>query len=151
MKEMYKLLFGFIICVLTGIAIGYFYLTYQPTLAHWFLFKPSLYNTSNSSLQTKFEALGAVSVEWSQLLPDSEKRVLKKYQQTPKRPSRLDLHLVVTQNFLGPRIIDLQQRSGRDDLEWAHRRPAANRKSDRQTEKSNAHLFPTALSPNILA
>jgi hypothetical protein len=82
MKEMYKLLFGFIICVLTGIAIGYFYLTYQPTLAQWFLFKPSLYNTSNSSLQTKFEALSAVSVEWSQLLPDSEKRVLKKYQQT---------------------------------------------------------------------
>ncbi|MFT6330759.1 MAG: hypothetical protein ACJAYN_002705 [Bermanella sp.] len=80
MKEMYKLLIGFIACVLTGIAIGFFYLTYQPKLAQWFLFKPSLYSTSDSSLQNRYEVLSAVSVEWSQLLPDSEKRVLEKYQ-----------------------------------------------------------------------
>lgn len=54
----------------------------QPKLAQWFLSKPTHYTSANTALFNKFDALIPANVEWSQLLPQEEKGVLKKYQQS---------------------------------------------------------------------
>jgi hypothetical protein len=83
MNNMAKIFVFFITCLLLGVAAGYAYVNFQPTLAQWLLFKPKLYQTDEAHLQNKYRALSPIlQVQWSQLLPDNEKSVLEKYQQT---------------------------------------------------------------------
>jgi hypothetical protein len=88
MINTYKTIVLLIACLLLGAATGFAYVQYQPTLAQWFLFKPKPYQTDETSLQTNFQALNPIKLQWSQLLPDNEKFILEKYQQRQASSSR---------------------------------------------------------------
>ena len=81
MNNTVKIFVFFITCLLFGVASGYAYVNFQPTLAQWLLFKPKLYQTDETYLETNFQALSPIRLQWSQLLPDNEKFILEKYQQ----------------------------------------------------------------------
>jgi hypothetical protein len=81
MNNTVKFFVFFITCLLFGVASGYAYVNFQPTLAQWLLFKPKLYQTDETYLKTNFQALSPIRLQWSQLLPDNEKFILEKYQQ----------------------------------------------------------------------
>ena len=68
-------------CVALGIGIGFAYVQLKPKFAQWFLSKPTHYASQNHMLLNKYNKLTPSNVEWSQLLPQEEKGVLKKYQQ----------------------------------------------------------------------
>ena len=76
-----KLTIAFIISTTIGAAIGIVGFKYQSNFGQWFSSKPTLYQTRNDLLENQFESLNSIPVQWSQLLPESEKEILKKYQQ----------------------------------------------------------------------
>lgn len=81
-SETRTLVFSFIACILAGIGIGFIYVYYQAPLAQLLLSKPTVYETSDPQLQASYDLLDSSRVQWSQLLPETEKAILQKYQQT---------------------------------------------------------------------
>nr|WP_136250925.1 DUF3299 domain-containing protein [Ningiella ruwaisensis] len=88
MKAAIKAILLLIACIALGIGIGFAIFNNKGVLLQWFMFKPTLYETQNDALVKRFESSSMIQLEWSQLLPQEEKSILKKYQQnqagTPK-------------------------------------------------------------------
>lgn len=81
MKETQKLFVAYTVCVALGLTLGFAYVKSQSTLNRWFSFKAKPYQTGDTDLQNRLQALDIITLQWSQLLPDSDKLILEKYQQ----------------------------------------------------------------------
>lgn len=76
-----RFIYALIVCIILGVGIGYSYVNYLPSIVQWFSSKYN-YQTSNLELMTQFQTTTPIRVKWSELIPQSEKEILRKYQQT---------------------------------------------------------------------
>jgi hypothetical protein len=81
MKETRKLFVAYIGCIALGLTLGFAYVKSQSTLNRWLSFKAKPYESGDIDLQNRVQAVDIITLQWSQLLPDSNKLVLAKYQQ----------------------------------------------------------------------
>lgn len=81
MKKTRKLFVAYTVCILVGLTFGFAFVKSQSTLNRWFSLSTKPYQTSDIELQNRLQAADIISLQWSQLLPDSDKLVLEKYQQ----------------------------------------------------------------------
>ena len=82
MRDLYKFLIALVICILVGIAIGFTYVKSEQKVAQWLFYSSKLYETQNDDIKREFLSSPSVRIQWSELLPDTEKSVLQKYQQS---------------------------------------------------------------------
>ncbi len=89
-----RLFYVLLACILIGTAIGYVYLNHLHSIIK--LFPNHLnYQTTNTALTSQFEMTKPIRIKWSELIPETERDVLEKYQQTrANNPSDLTTNIL---------------------------------------------------------
>ncbi|MCF2947504.1 DUF3299 domain-containing protein [Paraglaciecola aquimarina] len=89
-----KIILSMLLCLALGITTSHLAINYGSTIKQQILPKATLYSTSNDKLKSAFKHTKVEPLNWADLLPQSEQKVITKYQaplsQTPAQAQNLE-------------------------------------------------------------